>query len=435
MDTDFEKMLSDRVTRLHSAHGVPSLTVAVAQREVCLGAVAMGFADIEHGIPASPDSVYRIGSITKTFTAALALQLVDQQCLDLNAPVGHYLRSTSFGQVPLRMLLAHCGGIQREVPGDLWESMQGPTKSELCEAFTRVEMVAEPGQRWHYSNLGYATVGAIIEYVAGRPCDELISETLLTPLGMSRTTWTPPSDAVVGYRIDPYIDVFHREPVLDRAATAVAGQLWSTPTDLLRWGNALIGAEPDVVPISVIDRMHTLQIMADPRAWTKGWGLGLILQRRPDRILAGHTGHTPGFHAALTIDRESGTVVVACTNATRGITLADVTADIADQAAVLHPPAPAPRWRPAPPCPEEVGEILGRWWSEAEETVFTWRHDGLHANLAADPDNTDTAFITDAPGCYLAVQGRFQGERLTVVRTASGTQLRWATYPFTRSPR
>ncbi|WP_405164622.1 beta-lactamase family protein [Nocardia sp. NBC_01499] len=434
MDAELEKTLTDRVTQLQGAHRLPSLTVAVARHDVVLAAAATGFADVEHGILASRDSVYRIGSITKTFTAAMALRLVGERRLDLDAPVGHYLSGSSFGQVPLRMLLAHCGGLQREVPVDMWESMRGPSEPELREAFTRVDMVAEPGQRWQYSNLGYAAIGAVIEHITGRRCAELISETLLAPLGLSRTTWTPPPDAVVGYRIDPFIDAYHREPVMDMAAAAAIGQLWSTPTDLLRWGNALIGAEPDVVPTSVVDAMHTLQVMVDTKTWTQGWGLGLILDRRTDHILAGHLGGMPGFHAALATDRESGIVVAACTNATRGITLSDLVADIADQATAAHPPV-APAWKPAPPCPEEIREILGRWWSEADEHVFSWRHDGLHAHLASDPDNSDSRFITEAPDRYRAVEGRYRGERLTVIHTAAGTELRWATYPFTRSPR
>ncbi|PXX71755.1 CubicO group peptidase (beta-lactamase class C family) [Nocardia tenerifensis] len=434
MDADFEKTLSDRVTRLRRAHRLPSLTVAVAQHDVLLAAASTGFADVENGIPAGHDSVYRIGSITKTFTAALALLLVDQQRLDLDAPVEHYLPETSFGRVPLRMLLAHCGGIQREVPVDMWASMLGPSEAELHEAFTRVEMVGEPGERWQYSNLGYAAIGAVIERVTGRPCAELIDETLLTPLGLHRTTWQPPPDAAVGYRSDPFIDIFHREPVMDMAANAVIGQLWSTPTDLLRWGHALIGAEPEIVPPSVVNAMHTVQVMVDTRSWTRGWGLGLILDRRADHVLAGHLGGMPGFHAALTTDRASGTVVAACTNATRGITLTDLVCDVTDQAAAAYPPAEA-AWQPTPPCPADVERILGRWWCEADEHVFTWRHDGLHAHLVTDPANSETRFVIEAPGCYQAVEGRYQGERVTVVQTDSGTELRWATYPFTRSPR
>ncbi|MFI6173862.1 serine hydrolase domain-containing protein [Nocardia sp. NPDC051052] len=433
MDADFEKTLADRVTQLRGAHRLPSLTVAVAQHDALLATASTGLADVENRVPACHDSVYRIGSITKTFTAALALLLVDQRRLDLDAPVGHYLPATSFGRVPLRMLLAHCGGLQREVPVDMWASMLGPSESELHEAFTRVEMVGEPGQRWQYSNLGYAAIGAVIEHITGRPCAELISETLLMPLGLRRTTWLPPADAVVGYRIDPFIDAFHREPVMDMAANAVIGQLWSTPTDLLRWGNALIGAEPDVLPRSVVDAMHTVQVMADTRSWTRAWGLGLILDRRTDHVLAGHLGGMPGFHAALTTDRASGTVVAACTNATRGITLTELVCDVTDQAAAAHPPA-APVWQPAPPCPEEIRQILGGWWCEADENVFTWRHDGLHAHLASDPEHTDTRFTIEAPGVYQAVEGRYQGEPVTVVHTAAGIELRWATYPFTRLP-
>jgi CubicO group peptidase (beta-lactamase class C family) len=435
MDVDFEAMLTDRVARLQNAHRLPSLTVAVTQCDALLAAASAGFADVEKALPATVDSVYRIGSITKTFTAALTLLLVQQGELQLDSPVDRYLTGTSFGQVPLRMLLAHRAGIQREVPVDMWESMRGPSRTELLEAFSRVEMVADAGQRWHYSNLGYAAIGAIIERVTGCSCEQLIERTLLAPLGLRYTTWEPPPDAVVGYRIDPFVDTVHPEPVMDQAAIAVAGQLWSTPTDLLRWGNTLAGTEPQILPPPVVEAMHTLQVMVDTKTWTRAWGLGLILDRRGNRILAGHTGAMPGFQSALTIDRDAGTVVVACVNATRGITLTDLTAEIACQAAEQRAAAPTPTWQPAPPCPDGIRDVLGSWWSEADETIFTWRHDGLHAHLAADPPNTDTRFAAEASGRYRAIEGRLQGELLTIADTATGLQLHWATYPFTRSPR
>ncbi|NNH74794.1 beta-lactamase family protein [Nocardia uniformis] len=435
MDTDLQSTVAAYVAREQGVGRLPSLTVAVGVGGVLLAEASAGFADIENRVHASGENSYRIGSITKTFTAALTLLLCARGDLDLEAPIGRYLTGTSFGHLPLRMLLSHTSGLQREAPVDMWESMQGPSVTELLDAFDRVETVAAPGQRWHYSNLGYAVIGQIIEHVTGQPCETAIDQMLLAPLELTRTSWGTPRNAVVGYRLDPYADAVHREPVMDQGAVGMGGQLWSTPGDLLRWGHTLCGGEPDIVPPEVINAMHTLQVMVDTRTWKRGWGLGLILEQRADRVLAGHTGAMPGFQSALSIDRDSGTAVVALTNATRGIALNELTTRIAVEAIAARSVPTEPAWEPALPCPDDVRAILGSWWSESDETVLQWRRDGLHACLASNPATSDTRFSVEAPGRFRAVAGRLQGESLILTSSTDGIELRWATYPLTRAPR
>ncbi|MBF6339785.1 beta-lactamase family protein [Nocardia abscessus] len=434
MDSDFQTALAARVAEVQSSARIPSLTIAVGVNGVQWSAASAGYADIENHVPATGESCYRIGSITKTFTAALTLVLADHGELPLDSTVGRYLPGTPFGHLPLRMLLAHSSGLQREAPTDMWETMRGPSAAELREVFQQVELVAEPGQRWHYSNLGYAILGQIIESVTGQACQASIEQTLLTPLGLNQTSWTSPSNAVVGYRLDPYVDAVHREPVMDQAAIGVGGQMWSTPGDLLRWGHALVGGEPAVLPAAVVEKMHTLQVMVDTAGWTRGWGLGLILERRDDHIFAGHTGAMPGFQAALMLDRGANVTVVALANATRGIKPADLAVETLQLAIAAQPPKPVPPWRPAH-CPEHIQPMLGRWWSEADEIVFRWERDGLHASLVSDPVAGDTRFVAEGPGRFRAAQGRFQGELLHVTETRAGVEMRWATYPLTRTPR
>ncbi|MEV6340454.1 serine hydrolase domain-containing protein [Nocardia vinacea] len=434
MDTDFQTALATQVVGAQSAARIPSLTVAVGVEGVPFAVASSGYADVENRTPATGDCSYRIGSVTKTFTAAITLLLARDGVLNLDATVDRFLASTPFGHLPLRMLLSHTSGLQREAPVDMWESMQGPSTAQLRDAFRSVELVAEPGQRWHYSNLGYAVLGQIIEQVGGQSCESLIEQTLLTPLELTQTSWTTPPNAVIGYRLDPYVNTVHREPVMDQAAIGVGGQMWSTPADLLRWGHALAGGEPDVLPEAVVDNMHTLQVMVDTVSWTRGWSLGLLLERRGDRVLAGHTGAMPGFQSALLLDRAAGVTVVALANVTRGIKPADIAAEILGEAIAAQPPKPSREWRPVP-CPPEIEPILGSWWSEADETIFRWEHDGLHANLASDPATSDTRFVSEGNGRYRAAQGRLQGELLEVTESGRGIEMHWATYPLTRTPR
>ncbi|MEU2258148.1 serine hydrolase domain-containing protein [Nocardia xishanensis] len=434
MDSDFQKALIARVVRTQSTARIPGLTVAVAVEGKPFAHAWAGCADWENSMPVTGESSYRIGSITKTFTAALTLKLAEQGELSLDSTVGRFLPGTPFGQLPLRMLLSHHSGLQREAPTRMWETMQGPSAAELRDAFRHVELVAEPGQRWHYSNLGYAVLGQIIETVIDVPCETAIEQALLAPLGLNDTVWTEPANAVVGYRLDPNIDAVHREPVMDQAAIGVGGQLWSTADNLLRWGYALAGGESAVLSAAVVEKMHTLQVMVDTTSWTRGWGMGLILERHGDRVVAGHTGAMPGFQSALMLDRRVGVTVVVLANVTRGLRPADLAREVLREVAALQPVTPIQEWRPVP-CPEHIEPILGSWWSEADETVFRWECDGLHARLACEPDATDTRFIEEGPGRFRAAEGRLEGEMLEVTSTRRGVEMRWATYPLTRLPR
>lgn len=417
------------------------MVLGAARSGTVLGLGTAGAADLARGIAASGQVPYRIGSITKTFTAAVVLGLVQDGTLALDAQVSRYLGETPFGEVPLRALLAHRGGVQREAPGDMWESMQGPDARTLRQALPRAELVDRPGARWHYSNLGYALLGLVVEEVTGESCPALIDRRLLAPLGLAATVWDRPDDAACGYRVDPYADVVHREPDMDQGAVGVGGQLWSTAADLLTWGDALAGGAPEVVTPAVVEAMHTLEVMVDRAGWTSGWGLGLILDRRGDRVLAGHTGAMPGFVASLSLDRATRSVAVALSNATRGAAVGALAAGLVDAVvdgrAGAEPETANAPWVPLDEVPAELGGMLGRWWSEAAETVFTWRAEGLHALMVGAPAASETRFERLDGDSYRAVAGRFTGERLTVRRDPAGevAALEWATYPFTRLPR
>lgn len=425
------------VAREQSGSRVPSIAVATAQAGEPYGVAVAGLADVEGGIAAVATTPYRIGSITKTFTAALVLSLADEGHIALDAHVERYLPDTPLGEVPLRSLLAHCGGVQREAPVDMWRSMQGPDRQELREAFGRARLVDRPGARWHYSNLGYAVLGEIVREVTALDCEDLIDERLIGPLGLKATSWTRPAGAAVGYRVDPYSDLVHREPDMDQARVGVGGQLWSTVGDLLVWGDALAGGAPEVVSPAVVDAMHTLHVMVDTATWMSAWGLGLILERSGDLVTSGHTGAMPGFVAALSIERSTRSVAVALSNATRGAGVGRLAAERVREL-VDSAPAPSPvPWVPAEQVPAELEGVLGRWWSEADETVFTWRPDGLHAQLVGGPPAGESRFEQVLADVFRTVAGRFNGEHLMVRRDAEGAvvELEWATYPFTRAPR
>ncbi|MGI9004208.1 MAG: serine hydrolase domain-containing protein [Pseudonocardia sp.] len=181
--------LRRRAVREQSRSQVPSVVLGVARSGSAVQVASAGFADVEGGVAAGPTVPYRIGSITKTFTAALVLSLVEDGVLGLDDRVEEHLPGTPVGVVTLRALLSHSGGMQREAPVDMWESMQGPDGLGLRRALGRAELVDRPGARWHYSNLGYAVLGQVVERATGAACTALVDERLIGPLGLSATVW------------------------------------------------------------------------------------------------------------------------------------------------------------------------------------------------------------------------------------------------------
>lgn len=423
--------------RTQREHRIPSLVAAAHANGEELAVEAIGVADVGEGLDGGPDVQYRIGSITKTFTAALVVSLSVEGTLGLDDRVEEHIEGTPFGRVTIGQLLSHSGGLQREPLTPMWQTFVGPDEAELAASLPESELVAVPGSKWHYSNLGYAVLGQIVRQATGEDCATLVQRRFLDPLGLTRTSWCSMVPAAVGYRVDPYQDLLHVEPDMDQRAAGMGGQMWSTTADLLGWAAALMGQRPEVLAGDVVEAMHTLRVMVDLENWTQGWGLGLILTRAHGRIYAGHTGAVPGFGAALITDRKAGLVVAVLGNAMNPGALGTLALDWARHAghAIAAMPEPEP-WGPGQPCPPELLGVLGSWWFEAGEIVFSWRAGSLQADLVATPDGS-TIFVEEGSDRFRAVEGREAGELLVIERDEEGSprSLIWATYPYTRTPR
>jgi len=128
---------------------MPSVSACVFRDGEILWERVLGVADVPTSRPATADDVYRIGSITKTFTAVLVMQLVDAERLELDAPLRTYLPEAPVGPT-IRMALSHLTGLQREPPGEIWESMEPPSREELIAGLEDAELVLRPAEQWHY---------------------------------------------------------------------------------------------------------------------------------------------------------------------------------------------------------------------------------------------------------------------------------------------
>ncbi len=415
---------------------LPSLIAAVFRGGEVAWSDALGLADVEQRVESTVETRHAIASITKTFTASAVMQLRDEGKLDLEDPLSRHLPEAAHGTPTIRRMLAHASGLQREPPGEVWETLDFPGETELLGRLAEAEQVLPPSTAWHYSNLAYALLGHVVARLSGMPFRDYIRERFHVPLGLEHTTWGPSEPAALPYFVEPYTDAVHREPVLEPlGGKGGESGLYSTVGDLSRWGSFLCEPDPEILRPESVAEMHDLQIMAEPD-WSLGWGLGIELWRRGDRIFGGHTGGYPGFLSMLVYSRREkiGAVVLANSDSwpelmKTGLTL--VEAGLEELAPDIEP------WSPEEAPPAELEPLLGRWWSEGREWVFGWRRGKLEARIAiAPPEREPSVFEPEGDDRFRTVSGGERGELLRVVRDEDGavTKLYWATYPFTRTP-
>lgn len=411
-----------------------SVAAAVVRDGETVWETAVGLADVAAGGEATPDTQYRLGSITKTFTAAAIMQLRDAGKLDLEDTLDLHVEGAAH-RPTLRRLLSHTSGLQRETHDDAWLSLRFAPVEELVATLARAEQVLPPGARFHYSNLAYALLGVVVERVSGMPYAEYVRTGLLEPLGLTRTTFTPEPPAAVGYVSQPYADGVWDAVEVETGAWIAAGQLWGTVRDLGRWVAFLGEPDESVLAKSSVEEMRTVQAIADHERWTSGYGLGLQLRRDGERVLAGHGGSMPGFIAYMAVSPADKVGVAALTNESEadlsGLGLALVARTVEEW------PAPPEAWRAGEPPPDDVVPLLGIWFVEASRVVFRWREGKLEARFDGTPDwKPSSVFERDGDDRWRTVAGDERGEALRVDRDEAGavTGMFWTGYPVTREP-
>ncbi|HEX6869596.1 MAG TPA: serine hydrolase domain-containing protein [Micromonosporaceae bacterium] len=413
---------------------VPSIVAAVVRGGVVAHTAGAG------GLPApDPGTQYRIGSITKTLTAALVLGLRDAGALDLDDPLAEHLDLPDLPRIRLRQLLAHVAGLSREPDGDWWERSPGVEVKQLVEGLSAGKVRFGAYQRHHYSNLAYGLLGAVVANHTGGSWWDAVSARLLAPLGMSRTTYLEQVPFARGYVVHPWHGTLREEPRHDAGAMAPAGQLWSTTADLGRWAAFLADPDPSILAPATVAEMTQPVVMSDLDSWRQGHGLGLELWRRGDRIFVGHTGSMPGYLAVLVVHRPSRTGVVAFANGytLHGSRISALGLSIMEAVLDREPsPGPAP-WHPGGTPPAEVAPLCGRWWWMGREFEARWDPAEQELVLIDAPAGRDEwRFRPDGTDRWLGRTGENAGESMVVHRDRSGKviALDIATFIFRRDP-
>lgn len=426
------RALSQRLAVEQAERRLPSVAAGLVRDGALVWSGAVGTVDgRSSGVPATAQTQYRIGSITKTFVAVEVLRLRDEGRLDLNDPVSAHLPDAPHGAVTIAQLLSHTSGLQAETAGPWWERVAGGSWGDLVAS--RPTLLFRPGARFHYSNVGYAVLGELVARLREVPWHQAVSDELLLPLGMTRTTTRPEEPAARGWGVHPLADVLHVEPEHDAGAMAPAGQFWSTVEDLSRWAAFLAGETGDLLA------QETLAEMCQPIAvndvpgsgWVGAHGLGWQLWNVEGARYGGHGGSMPGFLAGLRVDLETGDGCVVFANATSGMR-PSLTEDLLGTLREREPVAPKP-WSADAQQAASL-ELVGEWyWGTSGYTLSLGRDGQL---VLGAPGVQRGSRFRPVEGGWVGLDGYFEGELLTVVRDDAGrvSHLDLGSFRFTRTP-
>jgi CubicO group peptidase (beta-lactamase class C family) len=301
-----------------------------------------GYRDVASKMPADVDTVYRIASLTKGFTAIAILRLRDESKLSLEDPIAKYVPELAAqnyptrdtGALTIREALTHSTGLPED---NRWGDRQLAMTDQSMQALLRggLSFSTAANSRFEYSNLAFAILGRVVARVSGKSYRDYVTETILRPLGMTATTWeaasVPAEHLATGYGDD---DAWTVQPQLGDGAFDSVGGLYSSVRDMARYAALLLGASParDAPESPVLRRssLREMQQLARARPFdayrggdgrlgvqVSGYGFGLDVAEdcEFDHIVM-HTGGLPGFGAILLALPEYGVALVAMSNST-----------------------------------------------------------------------------------------------------------------------
>lgn len=382
----------------------------------------------------TPRTQYRIGSITKTMTAVLVLQLRDAGRVALSDRLDAHVPGAPYGERTLLQLLSHASGMPAEPPGDWWERAPGRPRDDLFAHLDPGRVAVRPDERFHYSNVGFALLGELVARLHGASWTEVLQTRLLEPLGMRRTTYLPEAPYARGFSVHAFAGTLTDEPTHDSGAMAPAGQIWSTVVDLATYASFLLHPEPAVLAPDTMREMTVVHTGSPDDATSNAYGLGLRVAVESGRTYVGHTGSMPGFLAGIFADRERKSAAVCLANGFTGLRAQGLPLDLLRTLDECEPAMPEP-WMPSSPPPKAVADLLGLWhWGNV---AFTLSYEGERlVSRMLDARETWCTYQPDGADRFVGTSGYHTGEILDVRRRGDGSidHLECATFVFTRKP-
>jgi CubicO group peptidase (beta-lactamase class C family) len=279
-------------------HRIPGLTLEVIRDGKAIKTAAYGLANVELNVPAKPETVFEIGSITKQFTAAGILMLAQEGKLSVDDKISKYLKDPpeAWANVTVRHLLTHTSGIKSYTGLDGFQIWRHLTQEQFIKAIGKEPMEFQPGDSWKYCNTGFNLLGYIIENVSGKNYWEFMGERVFQPLGMQATTKRLYSLSIPN-RASGYEQTNHVWMNRDTDLTEVfsAGAIASTAGDLAKWSVALNGDR--LLNAASKAQMWTPVKLNDGK--TRKYGFGWNVDTLEGHKNIGHGGSTSGFSASI----------------------------------------------------------------------------------------------------------------------------------------
>ena len=419
--------LEHHLTASHAA----GAALAVTDGEEILGVVVRGMADVASATPVRPETRFQIGSISKSFSAIVAMQEVDAGRLDLHVSVNELLPwlelPEPFGPITMHHLLTHTAGLHTGTE-------DAPGFAGALQLLRGSPATSPPGERFHYSNDGYKIVGAVLEELSGLPIHDLLAERLLGPLGMTSSTaaitdeiWT---DHATGYEpmlTDRPAQLRHPLVAAPRIVSNTAdGSIVSTVIDMCAYARLLLarGDRPDGRGGRILSEAGFARLMADPFVDEDGpYGYGLWSEVADGKTWLGHSGGMVGYTALLTTLPDEGIACVILQNGggeKRGVMAAALAAVRAGLAGDELPAIWAP---PAATAIPTSDEFVGTYAGDDGRTLEVFPdEDGLSISIGSVSARLERDPLVADPGTsFLVAHPAFERFPLEFRRDDAGT--------------
>jgi len=303
---------------------IPGLAVVVVQEDEIVYLKGFGVTSLKNPSPVTPQTIFDLASISKSFTALGVLLLRDDGLIDLDAPVQHYLPDFQLAdpraqEITVRQLLNQTSGLPGTFSAPLVFHQGDDAMEKMIAALSQVRLNRPPGSSFEYANMNYCLLGALIERVAGVPFEDYMKQKIFAPLGMAHTTLYPEEAAELD-RADGHQPMFGlvvtRNMPIFRSASP-AGWVMSSAEDMGRWLIIHLNdggtAEGQVIPADDIKEVLTPGVLFEHKGEEVGYGMGWFIGRGPDDTpLIWHGGDTPNFTTDMILlpDHQLGVVVM-----------------------------------------------------------------------------------------------------------------------------
>ena len=391
----------DALVAPHFPANGPGAAVLVRRGDQILLRKGYGSANLELDVPMRPELVFRLGSITKQFTSAAIMMLVDQGKLALGDDVRKYVPEyPSHGPtVTIEQLLSHTGGVPNytEQPAFHKRGRDDLSHAELLATFKDLPLDFAPGTQWKYSNSGYYLLGMVIEKVTGKSWAAFLGERIFTPLGMTHTRQGDVAPIIPG-RVAGYDradDGFDNSEYLSMTGPFAAGALVSTVDDLARWDRAI--GDGKLLKKASWARVFSARRLPDGSSTHYGFGWGIsAVQGHP---AVWHNGGIPGFSTAIVRVPDQRLVAIVLCNSSPALTNPD---ELAFRLAATALGKPFIEPKPIALAPAALDRYVGVY-KVSDRARLVVRRDGDHLTLqrtgrgllALDAETDGRFFVKD----------------------------------------